>query len=202
MVELLTSIENSGFSTLIREANTVLAYPTILAFHTLGMLCLVGLNAAIDLRILGVAPALPLGPMERLFGVMWFGFWVNAISGLVLLALTPIAFLTTPVFYIKLLAIALALVNLQMLRKQVFGNAANLGTKPVLSEGRVLACTSLAFWAVGIWAGRVTAYRGFIQRQTLLAFLIVTAVVLVVTSRVSSVRSLMGWSSKPVRQGA
>jgi hypothetical protein len=200
MIEFLESLENSGFATWVREANTVLAYPTVLAFHTLGMLFLVGMNAAVDLRILGVAPGLPLGPMERFFRLMWLGFWINAVSGVVLLSLTPITFLTTPVFYIKLTAIALAVVNLRMLRRRVFGNAANLGTKPVLAEGKILACTSLAFWTVAIFTGRVTAYSGYVQRQTALGLLIVTAVVLLARSIAPRLRSLMGWS-KPLRQG-
>jgi hypothetical protein len=81
MMELLASIENSGFATWVREAPSVLAYPTVLALHTFGMAFLVGTNAAIDLRILGVAPGLPLAPMERFFRVMLLGFWVNAVSG-------------------------------------------------------------------------------------------------------------------------
>ena len=199
MVEFLASIENSGFATWLREAPTVLAYPTVLALHTFGMAFLVGTNAAIDLRILGVAPGLPLAPMERFFRLMWLGFWVNALSGVVLLSLTPITFLTTPVFYIKLAAIALAVTNLRLLRSQVFGNRANLDTRPVPMEGKILAVTSLVFWTVAIFAGRVTAYKGFIQRQTALALLIVAAVVLLARSIVPRLRGRVG-QSKPVRQ--
>jgi len=194
MMEFLASIENSGFATWVREANTVLAYPTVLAFHTFGMAFLVGTNAAIDLRILGVAPRLPLAPMERFFPVMWLGFWINALSGVVLLSLTPITFLTTPVFYIKLLAVMLAVANIRLLKRQVFGNPANLDTRPVPMEGKILAGTSLAFWTVAILAGRVTAYSGFVQRQTALAVLIVAVLVLLAGSITPRVRSLLGWS--------
>ena len=189
MVELLASIENSGFATWLREANTVLAYPTVLAMHTFGMAFLVGPNAAIDLRILGIAAGLPLGPMERFFRLMWLGFWLNAASGVVLLSLTPLTFLTTPVFYIKLAAIAAAVVNLRLLRSRVFGNRANLDTRPVPMEGKILAGTSLTFWTVAIFAGRVTAYKGFIQRQTALALLIAIAMVLLARTIAPRVRS-------------
>jgi hypothetical protein len=137
--------------------------------------------------------------MERFFPVMWLGFWVNALSGVVLLSLTPITFLTTPVFYIKLLAVMLAVANIRLLKRQVFGNPANLDTRPVPMEGKILAGTSLAFWTVAILAGRVTAYSGFVQRQTALAVLIVAVLVLLAGSITPRVRSLLGWS-KALRQ--
>lgn len=201
MTEILTSIENSGFATWLREANTVLAYPTVLALHTFGMAFLVGTNAAIDLRILGFAPRLPLAPLERFFRVMWLGFWINAVSGVVLLSLYPITFLTTPVFYIKLLAVMLAVANIRLLKSRVFGNPANLDTRPVPMEGRILAGTSLAFWTVAILAGRVTAYMAFIQRQTALAFLIVVTVVMLFARFIAP--RLWGelGRSEPSRQG-
>lgn len=73
-MELLAWLEENALSTSVRESR--LLYPTILALHSVGMAFLVGLSAAIDLRILGCAPRLPLAPMERFFPVMWLGFWV------------------------------------------------------------------------------------------------------------------------------
>ena len=66
-------------------------------------------------------------------------------------------FLTTPIFDIKLVAIGLGVWNLRLMRQRVFGNPANLGTRPVLREGKDLASTSLAFWALAIYAGRTSA---------------------------------------------
>ena len=60
-------VEQSALSTWIRESPSVSAFPSILTLHTLGMGFLAGTNAAMDLRILGFAPSLPLAPMERLF---------------------------------------------------------------------------------------------------------------------------------------
>src|SRR3989304_1828995 len=128
MWQLLESIENSGFAIWLREAPTVLAYATVLAAHALGMAILVGLSAMIALRILGFAPSLPLAPLEKFFPLMWVGFWVNALSGLVLLSLTPVAFLTNPTFYIKMLGITGAIVSMQFFRTSVFGHSATLDT--------------------------------------------------------------------------
>ncbi len=81
MWEVLEAIENSGFATWVREAPTVLAYSTVLAFHTFGMAFLVGLSGMIALRALGFARALPLAPMGKFFPLIFVGFWVNAATG-------------------------------------------------------------------------------------------------------------------------
>jgi hypothetical protein len=62
-MQFLASIEHSGFGTWVREAPTIWAYPTVLFLHTVGLAFLVGINVAIDLRILGVARSMPLAPM-------------------------------------------------------------------------------------------------------------------------------------------
>ena len=85
MMPLLASLENSGFGTWVRESKSLWAYPTILFLHTVGLGFLVGLNAAIDFRILGFARKLPLAPMESFYKIMWAGFWVNLLSGTLLL---------------------------------------------------------------------------------------------------------------------
>jgi hypothetical protein len=62
------------------------SYSGILLLHTIGMAFVVGVNACIDLRVLGFAPAVRLG-LEKFFPMLWFGFWLNAIIGTILLAI-------------------------------------------------------------------------------------------------------------------
>jgi len=197
MWQLLESLENSGFATWLREAPTVLAYATVLAAHALGMAILVGLSSVIALRVLGFAPGLPLAPLERYFPLIWVGFWVNALSGLVLLSLTPVAFLTNPTFYIKMLGIAGAIVSVQLFRTSVFGHPASLDTKPVPMKGKILAGTMLTSWGVAIVAGRLTAYSFFTEWRTVLAVLSLTVVL---TAGYKAARRL-GLSIKSTRQG-
>src|SRR2546427_8811923 len=116
MMDFLRLIEESGFSTWVRESSSVLAFPSVLLLHTIGMGVVVGINAGLDLRILGLAPALPLAPLEKFFPLLWFGFWVNAITGTILLAADATTKMTNPDFYLKMIFIALAVINLQMLR--------------------------------------------------------------------------------------
>ena len=77
----LVWLEATSFSTWMRESPSVFAFPAILSCHTDGMGLVAGINAALALRILGVAPGVPIREMKRFLPVMWFGFWLNAISG-------------------------------------------------------------------------------------------------------------------------
>ena len=161
MMQFLASVENTRFSIWVRESSSLWAYPTILFMHTVGLGFLVGLNAAIDLRILGVARRMPLAPMEKFFRIMWAAFWVNAISGTMLLVADATTKLTNIVFYIKLGFIALAVVNMVLIRRRIFHDPAlDVDTRPLNRFARTLAATSLFFWGGAITAGRLMAYFG------------------------------------------
>lgn len=173
---ILESLQNSGFATWVRESPSLLAYPLFITLHTIGLGLLVGISAGISFRILGVAADLPLAPMERYFRFMWLGFWINALSGLVLLILEPIKFLTLPVFYVKLLAIVVGVVVMRMICTRVFHDPAVLGARSVPARGKALAAGALAAWGAAILAGRVTSYDTYIQLETAVAVLIVAVV--------------------------
>jgi hypothetical protein len=150
-------LEATTLSTWIRESTSVWAFPAILSLHTIGMGFAAGLNAAVDLRILGVAPSVPLLELRRFLPVMWMGFWANAVSGVLLLIAYPTKALTNPVFYVKLSFIALALVGVQSITRSVFGDA-SLDFKPATRHNRWLAIGSLLCWTGAITAGRLLAY--------------------------------------------
>jgi len=156
-MDFLARIEQSGFSIWVRESSSVWAYPTILFMHTIGLGFLVGTSMAVDLRILGFSRQLPLEPMKRFFAVMWVGFWLNVVSGVVLVMIDATSMLVNPLFYIKLTFIALALGCGRLIWEQVFRNP--LADKIELPmRAKALAAASLVFWIASITAGRLTAY--------------------------------------------
>ena len=110
MYQFLIWLESTPLHDWIVESPSLLAFPGILALHAIGMGFAAGLGVAIDLRILGVAPAVPLREMRRLLPMLWAGFWLNAASGILLLIGYPTKALTNPVFYLKLGLIAIAMV--------------------------------------------------------------------------------------------
>src|SRR5215510_10711503 len=165
MMDFLLRIEQSGFCTWVRESPSVWAFPTVLLVHTIGMGLVVGINAGVDLRILGLAPALPLKPMERFFPLLWVGFWVNAFTGVILLAADATTKMTNPDFYVKMGFIALAIINLRIIRNRVFRDPF-IDKKPITSDIKVLAVTSMIFWLGAITAGRLMAYVGPVSGLT------------------------------------
>jgi hypothetical protein len=154
-MDFLVRIEESGFSQWVKGADSLFAFPGILLLHTIGMGLVVGINATFDLRILGFAPSVRLRAFEKFFPVMWTGFWINAITGAILLAVNVTKLTHNPDFYVKLAFIALAVINMQLLRKKIYGSEeAPSGT------GKLLAVTSLIFWLGAITSGRLLAYVG------------------------------------------
>jgi hypothetical protein len=156
-MEALAHIEQIGFLVWVREGGSILGYPLVLFLHTLGLGTIAGLNGVIDLRILGIAPHLRLAPMVRLFPIIWLAFAVTALSGTILLLAAASTKLVSPVFYVKMVFVALALVNLRLLKSRVLGRT-GADTEPLTSGARVLAGTSLVLWCAATMAGRLMAY--------------------------------------------
>jgi hypothetical protein len=153
VISFTTWLETTALSVWVRESPTMFAFPFILVVHAWGMGLMAGGNAAIDLRILGFAPRVPLSAMSKFYPVMWFGFLINAISGFLLLMGYPTKALTNPVFYLKLAFIAVGVVLMSRVRKKVFPKEEAL---PGNAKG--MAALSLLSWAGAITAGRLLAY--------------------------------------------
>jgi hypothetical protein len=156
MMEFLAALEGSAFSTWLRESSSIWAYPTVLTLHTVGLAVLVGANWAIDLRVLGLARAIPLDALASSFRFMWIGFWVNAVSGVMLFAADPTTKGTTRLFMGKLALIAAAVVVMIATKRLIYGRAARAGD--VTRPAKGLAVASLVLWAGAIAAGRLMAY--------------------------------------------
>src|SRR5580765_5108613 len=154
-MSFLASLEQSAFGTWVREAPTIWAYPTVLFLHTVGLAFLVGINVAIDLRILGVASEMPLAPMKKLFPWMWAGFWINAVSGVALLVADATTKLANPVFAVKMSFIALGVVNMAWWKRRLFSDARELERHPASPHAKRVAIASLVIWIAATTAGRL-----------------------------------------------
>ena len=152
----LDTIENLGLSTWVRESPSKLAYPTILWLHVMGMGVVVGISAMISLRLLGVSPKTPVQPLERLYPLIWFGFWVNAATGTALLMASASKRLVDPVFYVKMVFIFAGVAVLQLTRKKVFRSLGPDGALP--GNAGILAWAALICWLGAVTAGRLLAY--------------------------------------------
>lgn len=134
------------------------AFFTALVIHALAMGFVVGINIALSLRLTGFANAIPLNPLHKFYPLHWLCVALIIVSGLALLLAYPAKALTNPVFYIKLVALSLALsisyyFQIQ-LRQQIAGAHSILHSKLVVN----LAFLTLILWVITITAGRFLAY--------------------------------------------
>src|SRR5207247_2359633 len=90
-----------------------------------------------------------------------FGFWVNAVSGTILLAADATTKFANPVFLIKMACIALAVSTMVLIRRRLFDGRIDDGMR-VPVYGRMLAVTSIGFWLSAITVRCV--YAGDDQR--------------------------------------
>ena len=156
MLQFFTSLESSTFATWLRESNTIWAYPMVLTLHTVGLALLVGASMALDLRLLGFAPRIPVATLSKSFRVMWFGFWLNLVSGLMLFAADASTKGTTRLFAFKLVLVAVGVGSVLLIERVVFGGDPERAS--TTWPARTLAAVSLVVWVAAITAGRFMAY--------------------------------------------
>jgi hypothetical protein len=157
MKEFLESVQFSEFGLWIAGGDTIFAFPMILVLHTVGLGIVVGVSAILNFRVLGVARGVPLSDLQGLFRIIWWGFALNATTGVLLFIAAAADKAYQEIFYLKLVLIVLALVTMRRLRRMVFRDpVAPAG--PVPQAARSLAIVSLVLWMGAIVAGRLMAY--------------------------------------------
>jgi hypothetical protein len=159
MEDFLQKLQDSDFGVWVSSAPTLLAYPTILALHTVGLALVVGPMAVLNLRLLGVGQRMPISALRNVFTIMWWGFALNAATG-VMLFISEAADKGEQVdFYVKLALIALALIVAVRMKRMVFAGRddATVDRQPIATV-KPLAVVSLLLWAGAITAGRLMAY--------------------------------------------
>jgi len=156
MMQLFLSIEQNPLSVWVRESPSLLAFPFILFLHTLGLAMLAGVNIGLAVWMLA-RRSVPSFDVVSVYRVMWLGFGINLLSGLVLLAAYPAKALTNWVFFVKLVLVALGLWALQQTKDEIVV-VAGTAVRELSARGRRLAMLSLLFWAGTILTGRLLAY--------------------------------------------
>jgi len=154
-MDYLLWLEDTPFSIWIRESGP--AFFGSLILHSVAMGFVVGVHVAMNLRILGMAPGIPLSLMRRFFPVFWVSLVFVSLSGVLLLIAYPAKALTNPVFYLKLSAIVIALFITRSLAKGVLQDP-SYDVEPAPKKARMLATVSIFLWAGAVTSGRFLAY--------------------------------------------
>jgi hypothetical protein len=152
---ILKRLDHTGISTYLRESEYGFVF--FLTIHILGMSCLVGANAIVSMRILGVASSIPLPPLRRLFPVMWTGFFMADLSGVAIGLAHASTRLWNPILAVKLVIIAIAAPNMLKMQKRIFDDPkSSKGTQP--QSAKKMAAAQLILWLLVLVAGRLVAY--------------------------------------------
>lgn len=152
-----TWLQDTPFAHWVASDPSLLAYPTILTLHTVGMAIVVGTCVVMDLRLLGIATEVPLTALTRAPRLVWTGFIINAATGIALFTTDAEHKATQTVFFVKLSLIFLALAVYARIRKLVFRRPGAM-TMPLAGEVKALAILSLILWTGATVAGRLMAY--------------------------------------------
>jgi hypothetical protein len=159
MMDFLASIEQLSFSTWVREGGAIYGYALILFMHTIGTALVAGSIFIIDVRLLGVSPALPLQPLTRLYNFMLAGFVLNTVTGTILLMADATTKLTNYDFYIKMGLVVVGLLVQRTIQKKLL-TSKSVETNVVPAGMHGLAWLSLFCWFGTVLAGRLLAYLG------------------------------------------
>ena len=150
-------LQETPFAQWVASDPSLLAYPTILTLHTVGMAIVVGTCVVMDLRLLGIATEVPLTALGRAPRLVWTGFIINAATGIALFTTDAEHKATQTVFFVKLSLIFLALAVYARIRTLVFRRPGAM-TMPLAREVKALAILSLILWTGATVAGRLMAY--------------------------------------------
>jgi hypothetical protein len=128
------------------------AYPALEVVHIVGIALLVGNLALLELRVWGLAPALPLQPLARAsLALALAGFGLIGASGLAMFAAGPAELLANRAFVVKMGLVAAAGLN-------AAGFHARRGLERLDRLAKLQTVLSLALWLAIIVLGRSIAY--------------------------------------------
>ena len=154
----LVWLETSGLAVAMRQWQWL--YPIVEILHILGFVLVVGGAFFFDLRLLGRGRALPVrGLAAHLLTWSRAGFAVVAPTGFMMFTAHATEFAVNPAFRLKLILIAVALLNAAAFHRWPFRAAGRWDvTSSTPAWPRIAAGISLTCWAGAITCGRLLAY--------------------------------------------
>lgn len=135
-------------------------YPLLETVHVIGLGLVFGGIAALDLRLLGLHPDLPVRRLSvHLLPWVWAGFLLNAASGSLLFLSDAVAFAANRAFQVKMALLIVAGLNTFWFQHRIYRTVDGWDRdQPPPASARVASTLSLVLWVAIITAGRMIAY--------------------------------------------
>jgi hypothetical protein len=151
-MEFLASLAQTPLARALITSSTL--YLLVNAAHILGIGMLFGAILALDLRLLGLAPVIPLAViapyLSRLAGA---GVLIAVVTGLCLFSVRPLEYVRNPAFLAKLGLVALGLLNVAVVHFNSGWRTVLAGNAPTAAL-RFSAILSIVIWISAVIAGR------------------------------------------------
>jgi len=161
-------LNGTDWSIALRES--LLVWPALEASHVMTLMLFVGTILVVDLRLMGVLfTKTPISAIDRkVLPLTMLGFGILVVTGLLLFYAKPLTYYNNFYFRIKLIIIALAMINIVVFHFRVQHNQEKWDNaeKPPKSA-RLIALISLTSWILVVVTGRLIAYGDWFHCQTL-----------------------------------
>ncbi len=153
-----TWIGATALSRFLQEQHAY-AFATLETLHLIGMTLVLGAIVAFDLRVLGLAKAIPPSALHRLIPLGVAGFMLNVITGSMFIIAHPHQYLFDPAFRVKVVLMLIAGLNVIAFYATAFDELKAAPANAALPlRSRVITGISLVAWVgVVICGGLVTA---------------------------------------------
>jgi hypothetical protein len=154
----LVWIERSSLAVALREHSWL--YPGVEIGHILGFVILVGSAAMFDLRLLGLSPTVSVRALAgHLLPWARAGLGLAAPTGLLLFISDATSLAVNPAFQVKLVLIALAILNTMVFHRWTARSLASWdAASPTPLGAKLAAVASLVLWTGVVASGRLIAY--------------------------------------------
>jgi len=153
----ITSLESSWLNAVVTAIPW--GFPIAEALHFVGLAILIGALALIDLRMLGFARGMSVKAIHQLLPWAWYGFALNAITGIFFFLTQPSFYYPNVAFRVKLILIVLAGFNALWFELSVnrkLDSWADDADFP--GQAKLMASSSLVLWVAVICFGRFIMY--------------------------------------------
>jgi hypothetical protein len=157
LFSLAAAIEATALSEYMRQSRW--AWPIFESLHFMGMSLLIGTVGLFDLRLLGLAPRVPVRALHRLIPIGIAGFVLNVATGVCFISGAPEQYLFNAAFRVKFTLLVVAGLNVMFFYRWVFGRLRSLPPGvPTPLSARIAGAVSLSVWIGVMSAGRLLTF--------------------------------------------
>lgn len=150
-------LEQSAVGTCVSQSGS--GFYILLAFHSVGLAMVVGVMMVTSMRLLGLLKGISASALPKFVTIGWWGFWINAISGVTLFIGEPNKMWANHTFRWKLFLIFVGMTSTSIMNKTILKPAAAGDLSKLLSgSAKAQAAFSVMVWLAVIITGRMIAY--------------------------------------------